>query len=55
MDLDIGVLTDGGLLFLWVINSQMQLGLECMSKWGFLYTDRVRRNACCGSIAPTQR
>lgn len=35
-------LCDKGFLFLWVINSQLQLGLECLKKWGYTYTDRVR-------------
>jgi N6-adenosine-specific RNA methylase IME4 len=48
IDVDIGSLSDCGLLFLWVINSQMQFGMECMNKWGYTYTDRV-----CGVVAVT--
>src|SRR3990167_10023160 len=41
MDLDIGCLSSSGLIFLWVINSQLQLGLDCLKKWGYSYKDRV--------------
>ncbi|KAL6043029.1 N6-adenosine-methyltransferase, variant 2 [Balamuthia mandrillaris] len=41
IDIDIGVLSDRGFLFLWVINSQMQFGFECMQRWGYTYVDRI--------------
>ena len=41
MDVDVGCLSKGGFIFLWVINSQMQAALDCLSHWGYLYIDRV--------------
>merc|ERR1712000_687175 len=40
-DLDVESLSKSGLIFLWVINSQMQLGLECMKLWGYSYVNRI--------------
>jgi mRNA (2'-O-methyladenosine-N6-)-methyltransferase len=40
-DMDIGSLSDRGFCFLWVINSQLQFGLECLNHWGYTYVDRV--------------
>lgn len=40
-DLDIKSLSSSGLIFLWVINSQLQLGMDCLKKWGYKYVNRV--------------
>ena len=34
-------LSDKGFCFLWVINSQLQFGFECLNRWGYTYADRV--------------
>eukprot|EP00002_Diphylleia_rotans_P022530 TRINITY_DN4411_c0_g2_i8.p1 TRINITY_DN4411_c0_g2~~TRINITY_DN4411_c0_g2_i8.p1 ORF type:complete len:554 (-),score=64.39 TRINITY_DN4411_c0_g2_i8:120-1781(-) len=41
LDIDIGALSTKGLIFLWVINSQMPFAFECLNKWGYEYLDRV--------------
>lgn len=41
MDIDVGVLSDRGFIFLWTINSQLQAAFECLNKWGYTYLDRV--------------
>ncbi len=42
IDIDVGALSDKGFIFLWVINSQLEFGFECLKKWGYTYVDRVR-------------
>jgi N6-adenosine-specific RNA methylase IME4 len=42
LDIDVGCLSQCGLIFLWVINSQMALGFECLNRWGYTYIDKVR-------------
>lgn len=41
MDLPVGDLSQHGLLFLWVINSQLTAGLECMRRWGYQYANQI--------------
>jgi len=41
MDIDVGVLSDRGFIFLWTINSQLQAAFECLNKWGYTYLDRI--------------
>lgn len=33
--LDIGKLSDAGFCFMWVLNSTMDLGAKCMTRWGY--------------------
>ena len=42
IDIDVESLSDHGFLFLWVVNSAVQFGIECMNKWGYTYIDRVK-------------
>jgi N6-adenosine-specific RNA methylase IME4 len=40
-DLDIGCLSDTGFIFLWITNSQLSFGMECLNRWGYVYVDRI--------------
>lgn len=41
LDIDIDILSDSGFCFLWVLNSNLQFGLQCLNKWGYKYIDRI--------------
>ena len=41
IDLPLEGLSQRGLLFLWVINSQLTAGLECMRRWGYHYANQI--------------
>lgn len=41
IDIDIGILSDYGCCFLWAINSQLPLALDCLKRWGYRYVDRI--------------
>lgn len=41
IDIDVGVLSDSGLIFLWTINSQMEFAFDCLERWGYKYLDRI--------------
>lgn len=41
IDMDVETLSDCGFMFLWVLNSTLQQGLQCLNKWGYTYIDRV--------------
>ena len=39
--LDIGVLTKRGFMFLWVLSSQVDTGIEALEKWGYKLIDSI--------------
>lgn len=41
LDIDVNSLSNCGFCFLWVINSKLQFGFECLNKWGYTYVDKV--------------
>ena len=41
MDINVSSLSSCGFCFLWVINSKIQMGFECLNKWGFTFIDKV--------------
>ena len=43
IDIDVGCLSSAGFCFLWIINSQIPFGFECLNKWGYTYVDKVRK------------
>jgi len=53
LDLEVGCLSKRGLIFLWVVNSQLELGLECLSKWGYAYIDKITwiKKTCRNNLA----
>ena len=42
ISLRVECLSDSGFIFLWVINSQLQFGIQCLEKWGYIMVDKVR-------------
>ena len=41
LNLRVDVLQDEGLLFLWVTGRAMELGRDCMAKWGYKKVDEI--------------
>eukprot|EP00753_Platysulcus_tardus_P001721 PLAT11481.1.p1 GENE.PLAT11481.1~~PLAT11481.1.p1 ORF type:complete len:677 (+),score=230.51 PLAT11481.1:23-2032(+) len=41
LDIDVGALSSSGLLFLWVVSSQLELGLRVLRHWGYSFMDRI--------------
>lgn len=39
MNIPVEVLSKKGFCFLWILNSQMHIGYECMNKWGYEVVD----------------
>ena len=39
INIPVEVLSNKGFCFLWVLNSQMHIGYECMNKWGYEVVD----------------
>lgn len=41
MNIPVGVLSRKGFCFLWILNSQMHIGYECLNKWGYEVVDQL--------------
>jgi N6-adenosine-specific RNA methylase IME4 len=41
MNIPVEVLSKKGFCFLWILNSQMNVGYECMNKWGYDVIDHL--------------
>ncbi len=41
MDMNLGILQDEGYLFLWVTLRAMELGRECLKKWGYTLLEEM--------------
>ena len=41
MDLKIESLSKNGFLFLWILNTQMNIAYETMNKWGYEVVDQI--------------
>src|SRR6185312_17142532 len=50
IDLNVESLSDCGIIFLnkflgfcflWVLNSTLQFGIQCLNKWGYMFVDKV--------------
>eukprot|EP00347_Sterkiella_histriomuscorum_P007522 403348598 len=41
MNIPVEVLSRKGFCFLWILNSQMHIGYECMNKWGYEVVDQL--------------
>ena len=39
--LNIEKATKRGFLFMWVPSTKLDIGMECLDKWGYSYVDRV--------------
>ena len=43
IDIDVGSLSSSGFCFLWVINSLIPFGFECLNRWGYTFVDKVEK------------
>ena len=41
MNIPVEVLSRKGFCFLWILNSQLHIGYECMNKWGYEVVDQL--------------
>lgn len=41
MDLPVDKLSDEGFIFLWTLNSNLDVGLQCLKRWGYKLVDRL--------------